>query len=293
MEAFEYWPWLILLVTALFGLVVGSFLNVVIYRVPIMMEREWRAERESTSATESMTLPPADRTFNLWWPPSACPHCDQPIKPIENIPVLSYLWLRGQCKRCGGRISARYPLVEAGVALLSALVAWHFGPTWSCLAALLFTWMLVALAAIDVDHYLLPDSMTLSLMWAGLLLSLVRVDGSPLFVDVQSSLLGAAAGYLSLWSIYHLFKLATGKEGMGHGDFKLLAALGAWLGWQMLPLIILLSAVVGAVAGMFMIAFRRHERSVPIPFGPYLAAAGWIAMLWGREIVNWYLDYWS
>lgn len=285
MEVFEYWPWLLLAVTAVFGLVVGSFLNVVIYRLPLMMERAWQAEREPASAA----APAPEGTFNLWWPPSACPQCHRRIKAVENIPVLSYVWLRGRCAGCGAGISRRYPLIEGLVAIMSALVAWRFGASPYCAAALVFTWMLIALAAIDLDHYLLPDSLTLSLLWIGLLLSLVTVDNAPLLVDSRASILGAAAGYLSLWSVYHVFKLLTGKEGMGYGDFKLLAALGAWLGWQMLPLIILLSAAVGAIVGIATILLGRRTRDVPIPFGPYLAGAGWIAMLFGDQLVGWYL----
>lgn len=289
MEIFEYWPWSLLAVAAAFGLIVGSFLNVVIHRLPIMMERAWRAERES-AATESDPESASSETFNLWWPPSACPHCSRRIKPYENIPVLSYLWLRGRCAGCGAAISRRYPLIEALVAVVSAVVAWRFGPSWACAAALILSWMLIALAAIDIDHYLLPDSLTLTLLWAGLLLSLVSVEGAPLLVDARSSILGAAGGYLSLWSVYHLFKLATGKEGMGYGDFKLLAALGAWLGWQMLPLIILLSAAVGAIVGVLSIVVARRSRDLPIPFGPYLAGAGWIALLFGDQLMSRYLD---
>ncbi|HEX5419855.1 MAG TPA: A24 family peptidase, partial [Gammaproteobacteria bacterium] len=206
----------------------------------------------------------------------------------QNIPILSFLWLRGRCAHCAAPISRRYPVVEATAGLLSVVSAYHFGPTWQLAAALPFAWTLLALALIDIDHQLLPDSMTLPLMWAGLLLGLVSIAGAPLFVDLRSSVVGAAIGYSSLWAVYQVFKLVTGREGMGYGDFKLLAALGAWLGWQRLPLVILLSAAVGAVLGSALLFAAGKSRQTPIPFGPYLAAAGWIALLWGDEIVRWY-----
>lgn len=263
------------------GLCIGSFLNVVIHRLPRMMEQEWQNQcadlrGETISATEPLSLAR---------PRSRCPSCGHPITASENIPVLSYLWLKGKCSACAASISPRYPLIEIITALLSAFTAWHFGPTLQAAGALLLLWALIALAAIDFDTQLLPDSLTLPLLWMGLALNL---GGT--FTDLPSAVIGAMAGYLALWSVFWLFKLATGKEGMGYGDFKLLAALGAWLGWQMLPAIILLSSVVGAAIGIALIVATRHGRNVPIPFGPYLAAAGGIALFWGADLTRTYLD---
>jgi len=272
----------------LFGLLVGSFLNVVAYRVPIMMERAWRDQCKELES-ESITAPPHEgQVFNLWTPRSACPSCGTVVAAHHNVPVVSYLLLRGRCGHCNARISLRYPIIEAAAAMLALVVVWVLGPTWQAVAALPLTWALLALSVIDIDRQLLPDNMTLPLMWAGLLLSLVTVDGGALLIDVRSSLIGAAAGYLSLWGVYQLFKLVTGKEGMGYGDFKLLAALGAWLGWQVLPLIILLSAAVGAIVGIAGVLILGRSRQLPIPFGPYLAAAGWIALLWGDQLITQY-----
>ena len=270
------------------GLLVGSFLNVVIHRLPLMLQRDWRAQCASLLDQP----PPTEETYNLVVPRSACPHCGHVIGALENIPVLSYLALRGRCSACKARISPRYPLVEALTAALSAVVAWHFGPGWVCVFALVVTWSLLALTAIDLDHKLLPDIITLPLLWLGLLVSLFGFgwEGRPAFADLRSAVIGAAAGYLSLWLLYHAFRLLTGKEGMGYGDFKLLGALGAWLGWQGLPLIILLSTVVGAGLGVVMIIAGKRDRQTQIPFGPYLAAAGWIAMLWGNDITRAYLS---
>jgi len=273
---------------ALLGLIVGSFVNVVAYRLPLMMERAWREQCAESAAADDESPSVSSKTFNLLWPPSTCPHCGTRIAPWHNIPVVSYLWLRGRCASCRERISPRYPIVEASAAILGVIVALVFGPTWQMVAALGFTWTLLALTLIDLDHQLLPDSITLPLLWAGLLVALFSIDGEPLFADLRSAVIGAAAGYVSLWSVYWLFKLATGKEGMGYGDFKLLAAIGAWLGWQMLPLVILLSAAVGAVLGSLTLLAAGRSRQTPIPFGPYLAAAGWIAMLWGERIVDAY-----
>jgi leader peptidase (prepilin peptidase)/N-methyltransferase len=264
------------------GLLVGSFLNVVIYRLPIMMQLTWRKECTEYLQLNSEVIP--EEPFNLVLPLSRCPGCNTPIKPYQNIPVISYLFLRGKCASCGCHISLRYPIIEALTALASILVAWHFGYTVQAGFALLLTWSLIALIFIDIDHQLLPDSMTLPLLWLGLCLSLFDV-----FTDAHASIIGASAGYLALWAIFHLFKLATGKEGMGYGDFKLLALFGAWLGWQFLPIIILLSSLVGAVIGVCMIVFVKHDHNVPIPFGPYLAVAGWIALLWGGELNQLYL----
>jgi leader peptidase (prepilin peptidase) / N-methyltransferase len=263
------------------GLLVGSFLNVVVYRLPKMMQRDWREQ-----AREILALPaePKATTFNLVLPNSSCPHCPHEIKPWENIPVISYAFLRGKCSSCKSPISTRYPLVELSCGLLSAFIAWHFGFTWQAGAMLLLTWGLLAMSLIDVDHQLLPDSLVLPLLWLGLI-----ANSFGLFTSLGDALWGAIAGYLSLWSVYWLFKLVTGKEGMGYGDFKLLAMLGAWGGWQVLPLTILLSSLVGAVLGLIMLRLRNAETSTPIPFGPYLAIAGWIALLWGDQITSGYL----
>lgn len=273
-----------------FALLIGSFLNVVIHRLPIMMERDWREQ-----ATELMNTPPEQELpegrFDLVAPRSRCPKCSTMITAAQNIPVVSYLFLKGKCANCGTPISARYPLVEFVTALMAATCAWHFGPGWEALAAIFLTLFLIPIAMIDADTTLIPDSMVLPLVWAGLVLSLFHpMDGAQtLFVSPKDAIVGAMAGYLVLWSVFWAFKIVTGKDGMGYGDFKLLAALGAWLGWQQLPLIIMLSAVVGAAINIAMIVFRGRDRTIPIPFGPYLAAAGWIAMLWGEEIIDRYL----
>jgi leader peptidase (prepilin peptidase)/N-methyltransferase len=284
-------PLLFIAVVFAFCLVIGSFLNVVIYRLPIMMERDWREQCEEFAKSPPVLDIPEER-FDLVVPRSRCPSCGNPIKAWQNIPVISYLILGGRCANCKESISARYPVVEMMTAVLAAVCAWRFGVGWEALMAIVLTLMLVPVAMIDADTQLIPDSIVLPLMWIGLAMSLFHpVDGADtLFIAPRDAIIGAMAGYLSLWSVYQLFKLITGKEGMGYGDFKLLAALGAWLGWQHLHVIILMSAVVGAVVGLTMMAFRNHERSVPIPFGPYLAAAGWVTMLWGRDIWNLYLD---
>ncbi|GIK45955.1 MAG: type 4 prepilin-like proteins leader peptide-processing enzyme [Rhodocyclaceae bacterium] len=264
----------------LVGLMVGSFLNVVIHRLPKMMERGWLTE----CAELRGETPPLFEKLTLATPRSRCPHCGHRITAIENIPVLSYIFLWGRCRGCQARISPRYPLVEALSGLLSGYAAWRFGPSWAGIGALFFIWCMIALTFIDFDTQLLPDGITLPLLWAGLLLNL---GGT--FTDLRSAVIGTAAGYLSLWAVYWSFKLATGKEGMGYGDFKLLAAIGAWLGWQMLPLTILASSVVGAAVGIALIAFARHGRNIPIPFGPYLAAAAIIALFWGKPLTQQYL----
>ena len=270
------------LCTLLVGLLIGSFLNVVVYRLPKMLLRDWQAQ-----AREILELPAeADKqTFNLILPNSSCPHCAHEIKPWENIPIFSWLFLRGKCSACKAPISTRYPLVELTCGLLSAYVAWHLGFTWQAGSMLLLTWGLLAMSLIDADHQLLPDALVLPLLWLGLI-----VNQFGLFASPADALWGAIAGYLSLWSVYWLFKLVTGKEGMGYGDFKLLAMLGAWGGWQILPLTILLSSLVGAVLGVIMLRLRNAETSTPIPFGPYLAIAGWIALLWGEQITASYLQ---
>ena len=267
-------------IVSLTGLAVGSFLNVVIHRLPKMMEAEWQAQ---AAELRGEPLPDTPR-LNLMVPRSRCPACGHRITALENVPLLSWAFLRGRCSGCRTPISARYPAVELLTGVLSALVAWRFGPTLACAGALLLTWSLIALAFIDFDTTLLPDSITLPLVWVGLGFNLFGA-----FSPLQSAVIGAMAGYLLLWSVYWLFKLATGKEGMGYGDFKLLAALGAFLGWQMLPLIVLLSSVVGAVFGITLIVLARRGREVPMPFGPYLACAGFIALMWGGELTRLYL----
>jgi len=264
------------------GLLVGSFLNVVIYRLPLMMQQEWQTQCAELTGQTNNDLDP----LSLSSPRSRCPHCNHAISALENIPVISYLALGGKCKQCKTSISIRYPLIELLSGTLSGVVAFHFGFDWSCLGALLLTWSLIALTFIDVDHQLLPDSITLPLLWAGIFFNLFDV-----YTSLSSSVIGAIAGYLSLWLVFHSFRLATGKEGMGFGDFKLLAALGAWIGWSFLPTIILLSSLVGATVGISLILLRQQHRDVPIPFGPYLAAAGWIALIWGDNINLAYLNW--
>ncbi len=278
-------PAIYLTLTGVLGLIVGSFLNVVIYRLPLMMQRAWRKDCVEYLSLDAATYQNSaqEEPFNLILPSSRCPHCHTPIKPQQNIPLLSYWMLKGQCAACQSPISLRYPAIEALTGLLSILVAWHFGFTVHTLWALLLTWALIALSFIDIDHQLLPDSITLPLTWLGLLLSL-----SNYFTDAHASIIGAVAGYLFLWSVYHVFKLTTGKEGMGFGDFKLLALFGAWLGWHYLPQIVLLSTLTGALLGIAMMVFGNQERSKPIPFGPYLAIAGWLALLWGKNINQFY-----
>ncbi len=280
---------MIIIGAALLGLIVGSFLNVVIYRLPLMMDREWR-EQARQLLGQPDGAEPSQVPINLISPRSHCPACQSPVAAWHNVPVLSYLLLKGRCAACGVTISPRYPLIELLTALLSATLIWKFGPTLAGLSALVLCWALIAASAIDLDHQLLPDSITQPLLWLGLALGLSGLPAdTPPFPDLHSAVLGAMAGYLSLWTVYKVFKWLTGKEGMGYGDFKLLAALGAWLGWQMLPLVIILSAVVGTVTGIAMIAVGRHARQAPIPFGPFLAAAGLCALLWGPELVSAYL----
>ena len=277
------------------GLLVGSFLNVVIYRLPAMLEREWRADCAELCAGGCASAAPAigsePEKFNLVVPRSACPKCKAPITAIQNIPVVSYLFLKGKCASCGVHIPARYPFVEALTGVLSAAVAWKLGFGWPVVGALLLTWYLVALTFIDIDHQLLPDNLTLPLMWLGIFASLwgPAANGAPLPVDLHSSVLGALAGYLSLWTVYHLFRLLTGKEGMGYGDFKLFAALGAWLGWKMLLPIILIAALVGAMSGIVILSRKKLGHETPISFGPFLAAAGWLMLMFGHELVDRYL----
>ena len=287
------------------GLVIGSFLNVVIYRLPIMLEREWRAqalELLPSADSAATTIPSLSiERFGLSTPRSACPACKAPIRAWQNIPVISWVILRGRCAACRTKISLRYPVVELTTGILSAWVAWHFGFGTAAACALPLTWALIALTGIDIDHQLLPDRITLPLLWAGLLAAAVLgpVAGDPLTgahgsgialpVSARDAIIGASAGYSSLWLVYHAFRLATGKEGMGYGDFKLFGALGAWLGWKLLPLVILLSAATGAVLGILMIVLRGRDRAAPMPFGPYLAAAGWLAMMYGDALMTGYL----
>lgn len=266
--------------SAVLGLMVGSFLNVVIYRLPKMMEQDWASQ---CAELRGEALPEAE-AFDLVRPRSRCPKCGHAISAWENLPVLSFLLLRGRCRGCGTAISLRYPLVEVVTGILSAYVAWHFGPGWQAIGALAFIWALIALTFIDFDTQLLPDSITLPLIWLGLVFNL-----SATYTPLDQAVIGAMAGYLSLWSVYWLFRFATGKEGMGFGDFKLLSAVGAWLGWKLLPLTILFSSLVGAVVGVALIVLAKHGRNVPMPFGPYLAVAGVIALFWGERITRLYL----
>ncbi|RTZ72027.1 MAG: prepilin peptidase [Gammaproteobacteria bacterium] len=280
-------PYLLLPTAFILGLIIGSFLNVIIYRLPRRMEAELEAACREHAGDEVEQEP------NSWFglkflltPPSTCPSCGHRIRAWENIPLISWLLQKGRCTSCGTRISIQYPVVELLSSLLSLVVVWHFGFTWQALAALILTWALLAMSVIDIRIQILPDVLILPLIWLGLLLNL-----NGMFTDIHSAVYGAVAGYLSLWFIFHLFLLITGKEGMGYGDFKLFALFGAWLGWQLLPQILLLSAAVGAITGIGMIVFLGRDRSIPIPFGPYLAAAGWIALLWGEEINRSYLKF--
>ena len=281
---FEANPWLFYSGIVFFGLCVGSFLNVVAWRLPAMMERDWKIQCHEFLELGAPELSDETRTLSLSTPVSRCPQCGHKIRAWENIPVISYLLLRAKCSSCKSHISIQYPLVEAITGAVSLVVAWRFGVSMEMLAALVFSWILLALTLIDLKKTLLPDSLTLPLLWLGLLLALNNT-----FTDLTSSVIGAAAGYLVLWLVFHAFRLVTGKEGMGYGDFKLLAALGAWAGWQLLPQIILLSSVVGALIGIGLLVTGKNKRSQPIPFGPYLAVAGWIALLWGQDINRLYL----
>jgi leader peptidase (prepilin peptidase) / N-methyltransferase len=290
LRALELFPLIGLVGAAVLGLLVGSFLNVVIYRLPKMMERDWRAQcieflGEENIKDDAKKLDPPSK-FNLVTPNSTCPSCGHKIKPWENIPVLSYVFLRGKCSACKTHISLRYPIIELITGILSFIAIYTFGANAIGLTCLVFTWCLIALTMIDVDTQLLPDSITLPLLWLGLI-----ANSFGLFTTLDSAVWGAVGGYLSLFSVYWLFKILTGKEGMGFGDFKLLGALGAWLGWQMLLQIIMLSALAGAVIGVGMILIRGRDKNIPIPFGPYLAIAGWIALMWGQDINQAYINY--
>jgi leader peptidase (prepilin peptidase)/N-methyltransferase len=279
--AFETSPAFWITASVIVGLMVGSFLNVVIYRIPVILEREWQKQARDILELETATQ---DEVFNLITPRSRCRSCNTPISAWQNIPLLSYLILRGRCAKCRMQISPRYPAIELLTGILTGLTAWYFGFSTAAFAAFLFLWLLIAMTFIDFDHQLLPDNLTLPLLWLGLLFST-----SNIFVTPEQSIIGATVGYLSLWSIYHAFRLLTGKEGMGYGDFKLFAALGAWMGWLYLPLIILLSAGAGAVIGISMIILAGRDRAQPMPFGPFLAIAGIIAFFFGGDIIQWYL----
>jgi len=276
-------PLAFVLLAGITGLLVGSFLNVVIWRLPKMLERDWREQAHDILGLPGETPLP---TYNLLLPHSQCPHCDHRIRAWENIPLLSYVFLRGRCSACAASISPRYPLTELACGLLSAFVAWHFGFGWPAGLVLVLSWGLLAMSLIDAEHQILPDVLVLPLMWLGLV-----VNSFGLFVSLHEALWGAIAGYGLLWSVFWLFKLITGKDGMGHGDFKLLAMLGAWGGWQILPLTILLSSLEGAIIGLITLRLRHAKTSTPIPFGPYLAIAGWIALLWGGQITDLYWQY--
>ncbi|PHZ59342.1 prepilin peptidase [Photobacterium leiognathi] len=283
MAVLDYYPWLYPLFAVIFGLLIGSFLNVVIYRLPIMMERQWR--KECQECFPEINADQDDCVFNLSVPRSRCPHCNHAISALENIPVISWLVLGGKCKECKAPISKRYPAIELLTAAMSLTVSLMLPPSWWSLAVIFFTFALIALTFIDIDKMLLPDQITLPLMWAGILLSVAGI--SP--VSLTDSVIGAMAGYLSLWSVFWVFKLLTKKDGMGYGDFKLLAALGAWLGWQLLPFVVLLSSLVGALCGLVLLKMQDADNQTPFSFGPYLAIAGWVAMLWGAPIIDWYL----
>jgi len=283
---FQSTPWLFYATVLFLGLSVGSFLNVVAYRLPLMMERDWKKDCHEFLELGPPKIEQRLSTLNLARPASACPNCGHNLRVWENIPVLSYLFLRARCSSCGTKISVQYPIVELLTGLASICVSYTFGVTLQTVAALLFTWILLALTLIDLKKQLLPDNLTLPLLWFGIFFSFFD-----LFADLKSSVIGAMAGYLILWSVYHLFKLLTKKEGMGYGDFKLLAALGAWAGYGYLPQIILVSSVVGSIAGITMLVIGKTRHQQPIPFGPYLAVAGWIALLWGETINETYLSF--
>lgn len=284
-ELFIIYPALFLSTIFVLGLLIGSFLNVVILRLPVMMERDWKDQCCELLELDNSNVNKDESNINLVTPRSFCPKCKHQINALENIPVISYLFLKGKCSKCDNKISVRYPLIEIVSGLSVFIVAYYFGVSFQTLFALFLTWSLIALSMIDFDHQLLPDDITLPLLWLGIIINLFGV-----FTDIESSVLGAIFGYGTLWSVYIIFKLVTGKEGMGHGDFKLLAVLGAWFGWQLLPLIIILSSLVGAVIGISLMILKSHNRNTAIPFGPYLAIAGWVSMLWGPYIMSAYLN---
>jgi leader peptidase (prepilin peptidase) / N-methyltransferase len=284
MLLFTYYPWLFPGLAAMFGLIIGSFLNVVICRLPKMMEQEWRLDFAEVFPNDAIDI--KEPRLTLSSPSSHCPHCHNKIRFYHNVPVISWLWLKGRCADCHQTISVRYPLVEMLTAGMCYLIASHFGPTTYAIALLFFSFTLIAITFIDFDTMYIPDSLSLPLLWAGIILSLLRI--SP--VDLESSIIGAIIGYLSLRSLYHLFKFLTGKEGMGFGDFKLLAALGAWLGWQSLISVILLSSMIGVIFGLLQLYAKKQGLDKPFPFGPYLALAGWISIIWGNDWLGWYIS---
>ena len=284
-ELFLIYPSLFLSTIFVWGLLIGSFLNVVILRLPVMMERDWKQQCCELLELDDSNFNKEKENINLVTPRSHCPKCKHQISALENIPVISYLFLKGKCSKCENKISIRYPLIEIVSGISVVIVAYYFGVSSQTLFALFLTWSLIALSMIDFDHQLLPDDITLPLLWLGIVINIFGV-----FTDIESSVLGAVFGYGTLWSVYIIFKLVTGKEGMGHGDFKLLAVLGAWFGWQLLPLIIILSSLVGAVIGISLMFLKSHDRNTAIPFGPYLAIAGWVSMLWGPYIMSAYLN---
>ena len=281
---------MLFIATGMVGLIIGSFLNVVASRVPIMLGRIWRKEYADIK-NQKLLFPQSakDDPFNLWRPGSCCPHCNSMIPIHHNIPLISYFWLKGLCAFCGKKISPRYPVMEIATVLASLGVAWTFGPTWQTLLALFFTWALLALAVIDIESQLLPDSITLPLLWVGILISLFQPYGWALFADLRSSVIGSVVGYLSLWGVSQVFKLVTGREGMGHGDFKFLAAIGAWLGWQILPLVILIATFAGTIVGITMMIISNWSRTTRVSFGPYLAGAGWTSLLFKDQLMDMYL----
>ncbi|WGV99889.1 A24 family peptidase [Vibrio sp. YMD68] len=282
MQVLELYPWLFTTFSVVFGLIIGSFLNVVIHRLPIIMEREWR--QECADSFPEYKITPPEGHYSLSIPRSTCPKCQTQLRLIDNIPILSWLALKGKCHKCSNAISARYPLVELLTALMSGAVAAVFGPSYFTIALIFFTFVLIAATFIDLDTMLLPDQLTLPLVWSGIALALFQISS----VSLQDSVIGAIAGYLCLWLVFWGFKLLTGKEGMGYGDFKLLAALGAWLGWQYLPMIILLSSLVGLVFGVIQLRLQQKGIDKAFPFGPYLAIAGWVSLMWGEQIMAWY-----
>jgi len=282
LQSFQAYPAFFVAAVVVLSLAIGSFLNVVIHRLPKMLERQWRDELAELNAQEITAAP----RYNLVLPRSQCPGCGHQITALENIPLVSYLVLGGKCAACKTEISPRYPVVEALTGALSGYIAWRYGLSWHTLAALIFVWAMIALAFIDLDTFYLPDDITLPLVWAGLIVNMGGV-----FVDLESAVIGAVAGYLALWAVFWSYKLVTGKDGMGYGDFKLFALLGAWLGWQILPLILLLASLVGAIVGLSFIWLKGRDRRLPIPFGPFLCAAGWLAMLWGEEMLGLYLTF--
>jgi leader peptidase (prepilin peptidase)/N-methyltransferase len=283
---FQQSPMSFYITVVVFSLMIGSFLNVVVYRLPQMMHNSWYMDCREFLADELINVPAKKiEPLTLSIPNSTCPKCDHKIRFYENIPVISWLILRGKCSQCKNNISIRYPLVETATALLSLVIALQFGPSIETLLLLILTWGLISLTLIDFDHMLLPDQIVMPLLWLGLLVNL-----NATFVPINDAIIGAVVGYMSLFLIFWLFKFLTGKEGMGYGDFKLFALFGAWIGWQLLPILILMASVVGAIVGISLMMFKKHQREQAIPFGPYLAISGWVTLLWGKEISAWYMS---